>query len=148
MAWEWLWQWHAGTYELLQPHKILLRRIYSSFLLAVPCRIDNSLGALLWGVNEVESMEVWLASGCEAAVPHSAVGVHVLWCCNDLCDGKVDIMCVANSWRDATEPSKCSMDLKDIHTIFFCKNPTLALKWILAHNEKKSTYSILPKYGA
>jgi hypothetical protein len=57
-------------------------------------------------------------------------------------------MCVANTWRDATEPSKCSMDLYDIHTIFFCKNPTLALKWIPAHYEKKSTYSILPKYGA
>lgn len=99
-------------------------------------------------VNKAESMEVWLASWCQAAVPHPAVGVHMLWRCNDLCDRKVDIMRVANTWCNATEPSKRSMDLNNIHTIFFCKDPTLALKWVLAHNEKKSTYSILPKYSA
>jgi hypothetical protein len=30
-------------------------------------------------------------------MPHPAVGVHVLRCCDDLWDGKEGIVCVANT---------------------------------------------------
>lgn len=43
------------------------------------------------------SVEIWLASGRETTVPHPAIGVHVLRCCDDLRDGKEGIVCVANT---------------------------------------------------
>jgi len=49
-------------------------------------------------------------------MPHPAVGVHALRCHDDLCDGKVHVVCVANARSDAAETSKCSMDLWASHT--------------------------------
>lgn len=61
-------------------------------------------------------MEVRLTSGREAPMPHPAVGIHALRCCDDLCDGKVDVVRVADARSDAAETSKCSMDLWASHT--------------------------------
>lgn len=44
-----------------------------------------------------ESVEVRLASGRETSVPHPAIWVHMLRCCDDFCDREVGIMCVANT---------------------------------------------------
>jgi hypothetical protein len=44
-------------------------------------------------------------------MPHSAVGVDALWCGDDLHDGEVDIVSVADAGSDATEPSKRTVDL-------------------------------------
>ena len=52
---------------------------------------------------------MWL---CEAPMPHPAVGVHALWRLDDLRDGKVDVVGVADARSDAAETRKCSMDLQ------------------------------------
>lgn len=44
-----------------------------------------------------ESVEVRLASGRETSVPHPAIWVHMLRCCDDFCDREEGIMCVANT---------------------------------------------------
>jgi len=66
--------------------------------------------------DDGRSVEIRLTSGREAPMPHPAVGVHTLRCRDDLCDGKVHVMCVADARSDATETSKCSMDLWASHT--------------------------------
>ena len=45
-------------------------------------------------------------------MPHPAIRVHALRYCYDFCDGEVDVVRVADARSDATEPSKCSMDLQ------------------------------------
>jgi hypothetical protein len=57
-------------------------------------------------------VEVGLACGREAPMPHPAVGVHTLRRPDDLRDGKVDVVGVADARSDAAETSKCSMDLQ------------------------------------
>jgi hypothetical protein len=59
--------------------------------------MDDSLGTVSSGGGEVESVEVGLASGRQTAVPHPAIGVHMLWRCDDLWNGKVDVVCIANT---------------------------------------------------
>lgn len=44
-------------------------------------------------------------------MPHSAVGINESWSCNDFRDGKVDVVSVTYSGRNATEPGKCSVNL-------------------------------------
>jgi hypothetical protein len=63
---------------------------------------------------KLKSVEVRLASGRETAVPHPAIWVDMLRCCDDLCDREVSIMRVANTRGDATEPGECSMDLQKL----------------------------------
>jgi hypothetical protein len=43
------------------------------------------------------SVEVWLAGRRETAVPHPAIWVHMLRCCNDFRDREESVMCVANT---------------------------------------------------
>ena len=45
-------------------------------------------------------------------MPHPAVGVHALWRLDDLRDGKVDVVGVADARSDAAEARKCSMNLQ------------------------------------
>jgi hypothetical protein len=105
--------------------------------------------------NSTRSVEVRLASGSEAAVPHPAVGVHALWFCDDFCDREESVVRVANTRCDTTEPGKGSMNLQktirfsntqnskrsinDIHT---------SVKDIEGQTGKTRTHSILSKYSA
>lgn len=113
--------------------------------------MDDSLGTVHCCDGKVESVEVGLPSGRQAAVPHPAIRVHMLWRCDDLWNGKVDVVCIANTWRDATEPSKGSMYLKK-HSYNFLKfelikmdkNITLAFKWLLADNQRNQLTAFCP----
>jgi hypothetical protein len=67
----------------------------------------------LWSHNaDGRSVEVGLTSGREAPMPHPAIGVHALRRLDDLRDGKVDIVGIADARSDAAEARKCSMDLR------------------------------------
>jgi len=67
----------------------------------------------LWSHNaDGRSVEVGLTGGREAPMPHPAVGVHALWRLDDLRDGKVDVVGVADARSDAAEARKCSMNLQ------------------------------------
>jgi hypothetical protein len=59
--------------------------------------MDNSPGTLRCGDGKVESVEVRLARRCQAAVPHPTIGVYMLWRGDDLWNGKVDVVCIANT---------------------------------------------------
>jgi hypothetical protein len=66
--------------------------------------------------DDGRSVEVRLTSGRETPMPHPAVRVHALRCCDDLRDGKVHVVRVADARSDAAETSKCPMDLWASHT--------------------------------
>ena len=77
--------------------------------------MNHLMGELhqLWSHNaDGRSVEVGLTGGREAPMPHPAVGVHALRRLDDLRDGKVDVVGVADARSDAAETRKCSMDLQ------------------------------------
>lgn len=73
---------------------------------------DNSNCILIvFQCHPYSLIEVRLASRCQASVPHPAVWVNVPGRFNYFCDREVDIMCVAYTGCNATEPSKCTVYL-------------------------------------